>query len=298
MLHIPVLVREVIEYLNPQSNENFVDGTLGAAGHALAILEKTSPDGRLIGFDWDNESLERTKKNVFENQPDLAERIIFINDSYSNLKENVQRQNIASIDGILIDLGLSSDQLEESGRGFSFKKDEILDMRYSLRSDLTAKDIVNSWDGREIERIIREFGEERWARKISEKIISQRKIKSILTTGELLEVIALAIPKKFQYARTHFAARTFQALRIAVNNELGNLEKFLPESFDVLASGGRLAIISFHSLEDRMVKNFFRDLAKSNQAQILTKKPVVAGEEEIINNPRCRSAKLRVLKKA
>jgi len=297
-LHIPVLLQEVIEYLNPQPDENFVDGTLGAAGHALAILKKTSPAGQLIGFDWDGESLERTKKDVLEKHKDLAQRIVFVNDSYSNLKENIQKQAVEPVNGILIDLGLSSDQLEESGRGFSFKKEEILDMRYSLKNDLTAGNIVNNWDGREIERIIREFGEERWARKISEKIISQRKIKSILTTQELLAVIALAIPKKFQYARIHFATRTFQALRIAVNNELGNLEKFLPDAFAVLASGGRLAVISFHSLEDRIVKNFFRNLAKNDQAYILTKKPVVACEEEIINNPRCRSAKLRVLKKA
>jgi len=297
-MHIPVLVKEVIEYLNPQSGENFIDGTCGAAGHTLAILEKNYPGGKLMCFDWDSESLDRAKKIVADKDTKLPERIIFINDSYANLKKNTAEKKFIPINGILLDLGFSSDQLEASGRGFSFLKDEPLDMRYSQSNDLPAREIINHWQKDEIEKILKEYGEEPWARKISEVIVSFRKVKSILTTKELLVVIAAAIPKKFQHARIHFATRTFQALRIAVNNELGNLQGVLPEAMDVLTSGGRLAIISFHSLEDRIVKNFFREQAKAGQGKILTKKPIIAGEAEVQINPRSRSAKLRVFKKA
>lgn len=297
-MHIPVLVGEVIEYLNPQPGENFIDGTCGAAGHTLAILEKNYPDGKAMCFDWDSESLERAKSIVTEKDGKLLERTIFINDSYANLKKNTVGNNFSPINGILLDLGFSSDQLEASGRGFSFLKDEPLDMRYSQANDLPAREIINHWQKDEIEKIIKEYGEEPWARKISEAIVSFRKVKTILTTKELLSVIAMVIPQKLQHARIHFATRTFQALRIAVNDELGNLQRFLPEAVDALASGGRLAVISFHSLEDRIVKNFFREQAKAGRGKILTKKPIIAGEAEIQINPRSRSAKLRVFKKA
>lgn len=297
MLHIPVLRQEVIEYLNPQAGENFIDGTLGAAGHTLAILEKTSPAGRLLGFDWDNESLERTKKNIFDESKALGERIVFVNDSYSNLKEQVIKNDFGAVAGILVDLGLSSDQLEASGRGFSFLKDEPLDMRYSLGQELTAREILNHWSEEELARIFKEYGEEPWARKIASEIIKNRKIKSILNISELLAIIARAIPQKFQHGRIHFATRVFQALRIAVNDELGNLKRFLPQALDILAPGGRLAVIAFHSLEDRIVKNFFREQARDGAVEILTKKPVVASEAEREQNPRSRSAKLRVIKK-
>lgn len=298
-MHTPVLVREIIEYLNPQPGENFIDGTCGAAGHTLAILEKNYPDGKVMCFDWDAESLDRAKKIIADKDSKLLDRTVFINDNYANLKKSTIENNFGLTNGILLDLGFSSDQLETSDRGFTFLKDEPLDMRYNQSNDLPAREIINHWQKEEIEKILKEYGEEPWARKISEAIVSFRKIKSILTTKELLNVIAIAIPKKLQHARIHFATRTFQALRIAVNDELGNLQRFLPEAIDVLANdGGRLAIISFHSLEDRIIKNFFREQAKTGQGKILTKKPIIADEAEIQINPRSRSAKLRVFKKA
>lgn len=297
-MHTSVLVKEIIEYLNPQAGEDFIDGTCGAAGHTLAILEKNYPDGKVMCFDWDSESIDRAKKIVAGKNSDLLERVIFINDSYANLKKRTTENNFDSISGILLDLGFSSDQLEASGRGFSFLKDEPLDMRYSQSNDLPAREIVNHWQKDEIEKIIKEYGEEPWARKISEAVVSLRKVKTILTTKDLLSVIATAIPQRLQHARIHFATRTFQALRIAVNDELGNLQRFLPEAVGVLTSGGKLAVISFHSLEDRIVKNFFREQAKAGQGKILTKKPIIAGEAEVQINPRSRSAKLRVFKKA
>ncbi|HRY52410.1 MAG TPA: 16S rRNA (cytosine(1402)-N(4))-methyltransferase RsmH [Candidatus Portnoybacteria bacterium] len=297
MLHIPVLREELIEYLDPQPGDNFIDGTLGAAGHALAILDKTSPDGRLMGFDWDAESLARTKNKVLEESKDLAARIIFINDSYANLKEQVLKNDFNPVAGIVVDLGLSSDQLENSGRGFSFLKDEALDMRYSLEQELTAREILNHWGEQEIEKVLKEYGEEPFARRVAEEIVKNRKIRSILNTSELVAIVAKAIPQKFQHARIHFATRVFQALRIATNDELGNLQRFLPQALDVLVVGGKLAVISFHSLEDRIVKNFFRDQAKNGQVEVLTKKPITAQELEISSNPRSRSAKMRVIKK-
>jgi len=297
-MHIPVLVKEVIEYLNPQPGENFIDGTCGAAGHTLAILEKNYPNGKMMCFDWDSESLDRAKKIMAEKDDKLLERTIFINDNYANFKKRTIENNFSPINGILLDLGFSSDQLEASGRGFSFLKDEPLDMRYDQSNDLPAREIINHWQKNEIEKILKEYGQEPWARKISEAIVSFRKVKTILTTKELLGVISTAIPQKLQHARIHFTTRTFQALRIAVNNELGNLQRSLPEAIDILVSGGRLAVISFHSLEDRIVKNFFREQAKIGQGEILTKKPIMAGEAEVQINPRSRSAKLRVFKKA
>lgn len=297
MLHIPVLREELIEYLKPQPGDNFIDGTLGAAGHALAILDRTFPDGRLMGFDWDAESLARTKNKILEESKDLAARIIFINDSYANLKEQVLKNDFSPVAGMVVDLGLSSDQLENSGRGFSFLKDEALDMRYCLEQELTAREILNHWNEEEIAKILKEYGEESFARKIAEEIVRNRKIGSILNTSELVAIIAKAIPQKFQYVRIHFATRVFQALRIAVNNELGNLQRFLPQALDVLAVGGKLAVISFHSLEDRIVKNFFRDQVKNGQVEVLTKKPITAQELEISSNHRSRSAKMRVIKK-
>ncbi|MDD2753708.1 MAG: 16S rRNA (cytosine(1402)-N(4))-methyltransferase RsmH [Candidatus Portnoybacteria bacterium] len=294
-MHIPVLLQEVIEYLNPVADENFIDGTGGAAGHTLATLEKNAPGGKILFFDRDAEAITRAKETIAAKG--LSGRMIFANDTYANIAQAVKENNFAPVHGILLDLGLSSDQLEAGGRGFSFMKDEPLDMRYGANQELTAREIINHWENKEIENILKEYGEEPFARRISEQIIKSRKIKSILSTKELVGVIAEAVPKKFQYGRIHFATRTFQALRITVNDELGNLKRFLPQAIDVLKEGGRLAIISFHSLEDRIVKNFFRDLAKAGRAELLTKKPITAGEDEIHVNPRSRSAKLRVIKK-
>lgn len=286
MKHNPVLIREVIECLNPRPDENFVDCTLGFAGHSKAILERIKPNGRVLGIEWDNEVCEKTGK-------DGIERLIVINDSYANLKEIVERNDFCPVDGILLDLGISSWDLEESGRGFSFQRDEPLDMRYGKSRDLTAREIVNKWTEEELAEIIREYGQERFARNIAKNIIDTRRKQPVETTFQLVEVIRKSFPRGYKFGRQHFATKTFQALRIAVNDELENLKAVMPQAMEILARGGRLAIISFHSSEDRLVKNFLRNRQKQNSLRILTKKPVVASSAEIKENPRARSAKLR-----
>lgn len=285
-MHISVLKKEVIEYLDPKPNENFIDGTIGQGGHATLILEKTGPAGKVLGIDLDANQTENCRNNL----TGFGERLILENSSYINLKEIAAKNNFQA-DGILLDLGMSSRQLESGG--FSFLKDEPLDMRYSQNNDLTATIIVNQWRGEEIEKTLKEYGEERFSRNIAESIIEARKKQPIKTTFDLVSVIARAIPARYQHGRIHFATRTFQALRIAVNRELDNLKNVLPQMTDILKPGARIAIISFHSLEDRIVKNFFREEAKKNTIKILTKKPITALPEEIEANPRARSAKLR-----
>jgi 16S rRNA (cytosine1402-N4)-methyltransferase len=294
-MHIPVLQKEVIKYLDPEPNQNFIDATIGEGGHALAILERTSPDGKLLGIDWSPEIIENCKLKI-EN---FKKKATLVSDNFANLKEIVRRERFSAVSGILFDLGMSSWHLEESGRGFSFLKNEPLDMRYNPQNPLTAGKIVNYWSKSEIEKVLREFGEERFARKIAEKIIEAR-TKPIETTFQLLEIIREAVPSWYQKKRasrgkvsgrsSHFASRTFQALRIAVNDELNNLEKALSQTLEILKPGGRLVIISFHSLEDRIVKNFYR---AQTDLKILTKKPIGPRKEEIKINPRSRSAKLR-----
>ncbi len=296
-MHVAVLTKEVIEYLAPQPGQNFIDGTCGAGGHSLAILEKILPGGQLLCLDWDNDAIGRAQAKIAAKNAKWLQQVIFINDSYANLAKVIAQKKFGPVNGVLLDLGLSSDQLAVSGRGFSFLADEALDMRYSLANELTAAAIINQWDQVSLEKIFKEYGEERWAKKISQAIIKNRKQKPILTTTELVGVMTQAVPRKFQYGRTHFATRIFQALRIAVNDELGNLQRFLPQSLDSLENGGRAVIISFHSLEDRLVKNFFREQAKTGRVEILTKKPQVPSPQEIAQNPRSRSAKLRAIKK-
>jgi len=272
-MHIPVLQKEVIQYLNPQPNENFIDATIGGGGHTGEILQKIAPRGKVLGIDWTQEVIREIKKN-----PNL----ILVCDNFAHLAEIVGRHKFNKVSGILFDFGLSSWHLEESGRGFSFQKKEPLDMRYSLQNQLTAEKIVNFWSKFEIERILREYGEEKLARKIAEKIIGARKQKSIQNTAHLAEIIrqAGAAPRL-----------TFQALRIAVNDELNNIKKVLPQALQILEPQGRLVVISFHSLEDRIVKEFFKNnILKIN---LLTRKPVIPFRQEVVVNSRSRSAKLR-----
>ena len=290
-MHIPVLKKEVIEFLNPRSNENFIDCTLGEGGHALAILEKTNPAGKILGIDQDQEILENVKRRIQNTK--YKDRLILICDNFVNLKEIAEREKFMPVSGILFDLGISGWHLEESGRGFSFQKEEPLDMRGNKNSDLTAEKIVNEYSKEEIERILREYGEEKFSRQISKNIIEFRKIKPIKITLELLEILKKSVPVWYQHKKIHFATRTFQALRIAVNKELSNLDKALVQTLDVLEHQGKLVIISFHSLEDRIVKNFFKEKSKQNLIKILTKKPIAPSEEEIKANIRSRSAKLR-----
>jgi len=286
MNHIPVLQKQVLEYLNPKPNENFIDATFGAGGHSAAILKENGPHGKILGIELDAELLKIAE---------LRKRLILAQGNFVNLKEIVENNNFKNISGILIDLGFSSWHIEKSGRGFSFQKNEPLDMRFSSDSDLTAKEILNQWPEKEIENILKEYGEERFAKRIAKKIYEVRKIKSINTTFELVGIIKKSVPKWYQRQRINPATRTFQALRIAVNDELNNLRKFLPQALEILNPDGRLVIISFHSLEDRIVKNFFRKKKRQGLVKVLTKKPVRPDREEIKINPRSRSAKLRAI---
>ena len=289
-MHIPVLQKEVLEYLDPKPNENFIDATVGEAGHTVAILEKNQPRGKVLGIEWDPELYKKLLKSDID-------RLTLVNDSFVNLKEIVEREKFTKVSGILFDLGLSSWHLEESGRGFSFLKNEPLDMRYNPQNSLTAEKIVNYWAASEIEKILKTYGEERFAPRIAETFVSFRRIKPIKTTLQLVEIIKKTVPSWYQHKKIHFATRTFQALRIAVNDELNNLEKTLPQAIEILKPGGRLVVISFHSLEDRIVKNFLKEKSKENILKILTKKPIRPSGEEIIKNPRSRSAKLRAAQK-
>ena len=290
--HIPVLTKEVIDLIDPKPNENFIDATFGEGGHSLSILEKNGPNGKVLGIDLNRELIESTKSKIQERG--YTGRVTLVVDNFANLKEILSKNDIGPISGILLDLGISSWHLEKSGKGFSFLKDEKLIMRMdSDESGLTAYEILNTWPREELETILRLYGEERFSRRIAEEIIRERKLKPILKTFQLLEVIKRAVPKYYLKARINFATRTFQALRIAVNGELDNLDKALPQALEILEPGGKLVAISFHSLEDRIIKNFFRTEAKKGNLKIITKKPLIPSEEEIRINPRSRSAKLR-----
>ena len=289
MIHIAVLTKEVLEYLSPQKNENFIDCTIGEGGHSKLILEKTGPEGKILGIDADENQIKNCRE-ILEN---YKERLVLANDSYANLQKIVEKENFEKISGILLDLGWSSNQLKESKRGFSFLKDEPLDMRYSLNQELTAEKIINGYPQKEIEKILQEYGEERYAKKIAENIAKERRAQNIKSALQLVKIIERSAPKNYQYAKIHCATRTFQALRIAVNKELENLEKVLPQAVSVLNGGGRIAVISFHSLEDRIVKNSLKEKENQKILKILTKKPAVGQSAEIKQNPRSRSAKLR-----
>jgi 16S rRNA (cytosine1402-N4)-methyltransferase len=285
-IHKPVLLKEVIEYLKVGKNKNYVDCTIGEGGHAIEILKRNGPKGKVLGIEIDPELYKKLREEKLE-------RLILVNDSYSNLKEIVERENFKKIHGILFDLGISSWHIEKSGRGFSFLGDEPLIMRYDASREISATEIVNRWPEKEIERILKEYGEERFAKKIAREICKERKKKKIERTLQLVEVIKRAVPKWYLQRRIHFATKTFLALRIAVNNELENLKSGLLQAIDVLEREGRLVVISFHSLEDRIVKNFLREKEREGKIKILTKKPIVPSKEEIKQNPRSRSAKLR-----
>jgi 16S rRNA (cytosine1402-N4)-methyltransferase len=289
-VHIPVLQKEVIKYLDPKPNENFVDCTFDGGGHALMILER-SGKGKVLGIDYDEEILKTAKERI--SKAGYEKRTIVACDNYANLKLIIDNCKFKSISGILLDLGMSSWHIEDSKRGFSFSKNERLDMRYGADNPLTAEKILNYWSEQEIERVLREFGEEGFSEQIAKTIIGARKMKPIRTTFQLVEVIKMALPSKFLHQKIHFATRTFQALRIAVNSELDNLKKVLPQALEALDKNGRLVVISFHSLEDRIVKNFFRDKESEQLITVVTKKPITPSDEEIRINPRSRSSKLR-----
>jgi len=295
LAHIPVLQKEVLEYLSPRANENFIDCTVGGGGHSAAISERILPKGKILGIEWDVELYKKLLAAKIKNQKSkIKNNLILVNDNFVNLKRIVERCGFKPIHGILFDLGFSSWHLEESGRGFSFQKDEILDMRYNPKTQkILAKDILNSWSEENIEKILKEYGEERFAKKIARKIIEQRRANPIKSTFQLVKIIKMAIPSWYCHQKINFATKTFQALRITVNFELENLKRALPAALEILEPNGRLVVISFHSLEDRVVKLFFREWKKEGLVSVLAKKPLSPDQKEIKLNSRARSAKLR-----
>jgi 16S rRNA (cytosine1402-N4)-methyltransferase len=291
--HVPVLLREVVAILEFRPGRVYVDGTVGGGGHARAILEKTSPSGFLIGVDRDAAALDRARENLAP----FAGRFALFEESYANLKSVLHSLSMVTVDGVLLDLGLSSDQLEDPERGFTFRAEGPLDMRMGGRTEKTAQEFVNRASVPEMSRIIWEYGEERWANRIARAIDRRRKKNPIRTSRELAEVIAAAVPRR---GRIHPATRTFQAIRIWVNDELQQLNDFLGVCPELLNPNGRVGIISFHSLEDRIVKQAFRSWAKDGRDhafRLLTRKPVVPSREEVLSNPRARSAKFRAAEK-
>jgi 16S rRNA (cytosine1402-N4)-methyltransferase len=295
-VHKTVLLHESIDGLDIHSNDIYLDGTLGSGGHAQYALTKAD-NITVIGLDRDTEALERSRERLSGIN---SSKIILKNASYGDIDKVLVEIGVEKINRIMLDLGLSSDQFETSGRGFSFKKDELLLMTFKKdieEGDLTAKQIVNSWEEENIADVIYGYGEEKYARRIARAIVNYRSKKSIETTTELVEIISNAVPVFYRRGRIHPATRTFQALRIAVNDELNTLKKGLKEGFERLEKGGRIAVISFHSLEDRIVKNFNKEKVEAGIAKSITKKPIIPTAEEIKINPRSRSAKLRILEK-
>ncbi len=289
-LHQSVLLDEAVSYLDPKPDGIYVDGTMGLGGHSQAILERTTPSGQVIGFEWDETAIEQATVRL---RP-YASRYRVVRKSFSELLAGLASQGVEEVDGILIDVGLSSLQLDHGKRGFSFRFDEPLDMRMDSRQKMTAAEIVNTCEEQELADIFYYYGEERQARVMAAAIVEERKKRRITTTLELVEVIEAAVPKRFHPKRIHVATKVFQALRIAVNGELENLSAILEDGPGVLKRGGRFCVISFHSLEDRMVKRKFKE---NGQLGVVTGKPVTASKEELEKNPRARSAKMRVAEK-
>ena len=306
--HVPVMLSEAIRFLNCRPGKLYIDGTLGGSGHAGAILEKVSPDGRLIGIDQDLDAIENAKSVLrrFEANAHL------FHGNYIQFPEFLSQLNILAVDGILLDLGLSLHQIESSGRGFSFKKDEPLDMRMDARAGVMAKDLVNNLSEAELRGIFKTYGEERWAKQIARRICNLRRQTAIRSSKQLAEIVIGAVPRPHRRPGFHPATRVFMALRIAVNKELERLEQFMRVMPDYLNPGGRICILTFHSLEDRIVKQRLNQLAKgctcppglpecachqTPAMHILTRKGLTPSAREISANPMARSARLRAAEK-
>lgn len=305
--HVSVLLNECLEGLNIKENGIYVDGTLGGAGHSSEILKRLSNEGRLIGIDQDTDALRAAKERLKD-----YSNVTFVHSNFSNIENVLDNLNIDGVDGILMDLGVSSYQLDEGERGFSYMKDAPLDMRMNRENDFSAYNVVNEYSEEDLYRIIRDYGEEKFAKRIASFIVENRQEKNIETTLELVEIIKNAIPAKARREGPHPAKRTFQAIRIEVNSELSILNKTIEDGVEKLNKGGRMAIITFHSLEDRIVKNKFRDLAVScrcpkefpvcvcgekAKVKVISRKAIEPTKEEVEINPRSRSAKLRVIEK-
>ena len=306
--HKSVLLYETVDSLNIKPDGIYVDGTLGGGGHAYEVLKRLGPKGRLIGIDQDADAIQAASGRLKE----YGEKVTIVRSNYRNIKEVLSSLGIEKVDGIYLDLGVSSYQLDTAERGFTYRENAPLDMRMDQRNEKTAADIVNEYSEMELYRIIRDYGEDRFAKNIAKHIVKARQEKRIETTDELVEIIKAAIPARVRAEGGHPAKRTFQAIRIAVNDELGAVDKMVQRAVPRLNPGGRLAVISFHSLEDRIVKNGLAAFAKGctcppdfpvcvcgkkPQIRLITRKPVVSGPEELEENPRARSAKLRVAEK-
>lgn len=302
--HTPVLLKEAIDGLNIREDGIYVDGTLGGAGHSLEIANRLK-NGKLIGIDQDINAIDKAREVLKEH----LDKVIFVHDNYVNIDSILSNLGIGKVDGILLDIGVSSHQLDEKARGFSYHKEAPLDMRMDTTQEFSAWDVVNTYSQSELERVIWDYGEERWARRIAQFIVEDRKTKTIDTTLQLVDTIKKAIPKKVRMEGHHPARKTFQAIRIEVNGELDVLKTGISKMNSVLKEGGRICIITFHSLEDRIVKEAFRELNKEcicppeipicvcdkkKELEIVTKKPIIPNDEEIEKNPRARSAKLRI----
>lgn len=306
--HQSVLLSECMESLNIRPDGIYVDGTLGGGGHSYEICRRLSDKGRLIGIDQDEAAIEAARARLGE----FKDKVTIIRSNYCNMKAELTKLHITAVDGILLDLGVSSYQLDNAERGFTYREDAPLDMRMDQRQEMTARDIVNGYSESDLYRIIRDYGEDKFAKNIAKHIVSARSEKPLETTGELIQVIKAAIPMKVRAVGGHPAKRTFQAIRIELNRELDVLKDSLGDMIDLLDDGGRIAVITFHSLEDRIVKNAMASAAKGcicppefpvcvcgrkPQVDIITKKPIVSTPEELERNPRARSAKLRVCQK-
>jgi len=291
-IHQPVLLQEVIEYLDLKPGYCFIDATLDGGGHTRAVLERY-PDAKILGIEIDAAEVA----SLVENYPDIKERITIVNNSYTHLQDIVQQHNIRP-DGILFDLGLSSWHFEASGRGFSFQKDELLDMRFDPGgSNSTAAEILNQSPEQELIKILEEYGEEQFAHEIASAIIQVRQEKPITTTTELVHLIKRAVPAWYTHRKIHAATKTFQALRVAVNQELENIRQGIAAALEVLPPKGRLLVISFQGSEDKIVREFFKQKAKEGIIQWVTRKTIRPTWDEMKDNPRARSAKMKIIEK-
>jgi 16S rRNA (cytosine1402-N4)-methyltransferase len=287
LLHKPVMVEEVLDYLNPQTGQVIIDCTVGGGGHASKIMSKIKPNGLLIGIDKDMEILQTAKQHLSE----IGNIFKLYHADYSEIDEVLRQAGTDKVNGVLLDLGSSSMQFDQADRGFSFSKEGPLDMRMDRSQGITAKDLIHRLSEQKLEELFSKYGEERWSRRIARAILKEENDTGITSTRQLANIIERAVPRG--KSKIHPATRVFQALRIAVNKELESLEVFLNKIHNYMTVGARIVVISFHSLEDRIVKNKFSERAKQNIFQILTKKPITPGEAEIERNIRCRSAKLR-----
>lgn len=292
MNHFPVLYQEVLEGLAPQAGQIFVDGTLGAGGHAKGIATQLGSNGCLYAFDSDESAIELAKSNLAD-----FSNVVYCHHNFAEMKQVLDQKKVKGVNGILLDIGVSSMQIDQAERGFSFRdeKEGLLDMRMNRSRGLTVSEYLKRVSKAELENVIKEYGEERYFKRIANAICTEREKRKIMTTKELAEIIRYAIPGP--KGKIDKATRTFQALRIKINEELEVLKKVIPDAVNLLSPGGKLAIITFHSLEDRIVKWSFRELQDEKKIRILTKKPLLPSENELRENARSRSAKLRILEK-